>query len=142
MIGSATANAIVAVVEATINVAIGDVLYVIEAGVGQTCNVDRTNCVEGIDDARVSNLGITHAFWADSASARLRNDAGRAIGTPQPSPDRIADQPVTCVDVPVAGGTITYCALDAGPLARYRGADVLIELTSFTPGSAASTNDV
>jgi hypothetical protein len=138
MIGSATAPATVTVIGNAIAIAIRDVLYVIEDGVGQTCALDRTNCTEGIDDARVSDLSITHAFWADSASARLRNDAGRTIGTPQPLPDRIADQPATCVDVPVAGGSIVYCALDAGPLARYRGADTTIELTSFTPGGVTS----
>ena len=137
MIGSATATATVAVASNSITIAIRDALYVIEGGVGQTCAPDRTTCTDGIDDARVSDLSITHAFWADSASARLRNDAGRSIGTPQPLPDRIADQPVTCVDVPVAGGSILYCALDMGPLARYRGADTTIELTSFTPGNGA-----
>jgi len=137
MIGSATASATVAVAAASITIAIRDALYVIEGGVAQTCAPDRTNCTDGIDDARVSDLSITHAFWADSASARLRNDAGRSIGTPQPLPDRIADQPATCVDVPVAGGSIVYCALDVGPLARYRGADTTIELTSFTPGNGA-----
>ena len=137
MIGSATATATVAVAANSITIAIRDALYVIEGGVGQTCAPDRTNCTDGIDDARVSDLSITHAFWADSPSARLRNDAGRTIGTPQPLPDRIADQPATCVDVPVAGGSIVYCALDVGPLARYRGADTTIELTSFTPGNVA-----
>lgn len=137
MIGSATATATVAVAANSITIAIRDALYVIEGGVGQTCAPDRTNCTDGIDDARVSDLSITHAFWADSPSARLRNDAGRTIGTPQPLPDRIADQPATCVDVPVAGGSIVYCALDVGPLARYRGADTTIELTSFTPGNGA-----
>lgn len=135
MIGSATASATVVARPNSITIAIRDVLYVIEGGVGQTCAADRTSCTEGIDDARVSDLSITHAFWADSAAARLRNDAGRSIGNPQPLPDQIADQPATCVNVPVAGGTIVYCALDAGPLARYRGADTTIELTSFTPGA-------
>lgn len=135
MIGSATANATVVVTGDAINITIRDVLYVIESGVGQTCAADRTNCSDGINDAFVSDLSITHAFWADSAAARLRNDAGRTIGTPQTSTALVADQPTTCVDVPVAGGMILYCALDVGPLARYRGADVVIDLTSFVPGS-------
>ncbi|HUF99453.1 MAG TPA: hypothetical protein VMM60_15090, partial [Ilumatobacter sp.] len=121
----------------TTAITVGQVLYVIDSGVGQTCNIDRTQCEPGVNDARVSDLSITHAFWADSAAARLRNDAGRTIGTPQAQPETVADQPTTCVDIPVAGGTIVYCALEAGPLARYRGADTTIELTSFTAGAVA-----
>lgn len=141
MVGSPTVDAVVTTNGTSATIAVGQVLYVIDSDVGETCNLDRTECESGINDARVSDLSITHAFWADSAAARLRNDAGRAIGTPQSTPQSIADQPATCVDVPVAGGTIVYCALEAGPLASYRGADTTIELTSFTPGADVAPND-
>ncbi len=134
-VGTEPVRATVANTFERVEIVIGEVLYVVDASAGETCDADRSNCVSGVDDARISNLGITHAFWADSAAARLRTDAGRAIGNPQSQPDTIADQPAECVAVPVAGGTIEYCALEAGPLARYRGADATIELTSFTAGT-------
>ena len=54
--------------------------------------------------------------------------------------DTIASRQATCADVFVAAprdvggvGSVTYCAVDDGILARYFGADVSIELTAFAP---------
>jgi hypothetical protein len=76
---------------------------------------------------------VTNRFWGPSFASRLRLDASRNTADGIGTTATIAGQPATCVDVAVVGGTVTYCALDAGPLARYFGADVSIELTSFSP---------
>ena len=74
--------------------------------------------------------------WMESPSFadRLHVDANRNIGPAEGRLDTIAGQPAACADVPVVGGTVSYCALDAGVVGRYLGADVTIELTSFSTG--------
>lgn len=111
-------------------VTIGAVEFLIDGSVTRTCVAD--DCVDVIDDARVSDLNITHRFWGESFAARLELDATRNLRDGQGRIDTIAGQPATCVDIEVVGGTPTYCAIDAGVLARYFGADVSIELTSFS----------
>ena len=118
-------------------VTIGDVVYSSDGTTSRTCVASTSECVNGLDDARVSNLSITHAFWSDSIAARLRTDAGRTLAPSAVRPDTIAGRPSTCADLQLPTlngvGTSTYCAADEGVLARYSGADVTIELTSFAP---------
>jgi hypothetical protein len=40
---------------------------------------------------------------------------------------------VSCVDVPVTGGTKQYCVFDDGALARFVGADVTVDVTGYRP---------
>jgi hypothetical protein len=86
-----------------------------------------------INDARVSDIQITHDFYGSSFARRLRVDAGRSLSPARGYAADIGGQPATCADVPVSGGTKVYCALDAGPLGRYDGNDVLIELVTLNP---------
>ena len=102
-------------------------------------NVERM--LEFIDDAAVSDLNITNQFWGDAFAARLRLDASRRVGFTEGETAEIAGLPASCVRIPLPGTGETaphveYCALDRGPLARYFGADVSIELTSYTPDAA------
>ena len=113
-------------------ITIGDVDYLIDRGAGRTCRLDGGGCVDLLDDALVSDLNITHRFWSDGIAARLAIDAARRVGFSEGHTETIADRPAACADVPVLGGVVVYCALDAGILARYFNADVSIELTSFT----------
>lgn len=113
-------------------ITIGDVEYLTDSGTSQTCdNIDNT-CIGFIDDARISNLNLTHLFWGGSFANRLKLDASRNLTAATGHVETIAEHPASCADVTVVGGTLVYCALDAGVLARYFGADVTIELTSFS----------
>lgn len=113
-------------------ITIGNVDFIIDRESSRTCRLDEQICVDSIDDARISDLNVTHRFWSDGIAARLSIDAARRVGFSEGHLETIAGRPAACADVPVLGGTVVYCALDAGVLARYFNADVSIELTSFT----------
>lgn len=109
--------------------------YVTEDGEQRTCAGGQADCVAGHDEARISNLAVTSTFWGPSIAQKLRVDAGRNVADAEASTTEIAGYPAACAAVPVGTGTVVtveYCALDAGPLAAYRGADVVIELVSFS----------
>lgn len=117
-------------------VTIGDVDYLTDGSVTRTCSNDDRGCVDFLDDARVSDLNVTHRFWGDAFATRLELDASRRIGFSEPANETIAGAPAVCVTIKVPSssslpGSVEYCALDAGPLARYLGADVRIELVGF-----------
>jgi hypothetical protein len=111
-------------------VTIGDIEFATDGETAQTCV--RGTCVDFIDDARVSDLNLTHLFWGSSFRSRLELDSARNLADGHGSIETIAGRPSVCVELPVIGGNVSYCALDAGILARYFGADVSIELTSFS----------
>ena len=113
-------------------ITVGNIDYFLERGAGRTCRIDDNTCSDLIDDALISDLNITHRFWSDGIAARLSIDAARRVGFSEGHTETIAGRPAVCADVPVLGGVVVYCALDAGILARYFNADVSIELTSFT----------
>lgn len=141
----AITTAVVRQLDGRRRVTIGDVDYLIDAGMSRTCRLDSTECDEFANDALVSDLNLTHRFWSDGIAARLMVDASRRIGFSEGRTDTIAGRAAACVDMPVLGGSVVYCALDAGVLARYFNADVSIELTSFTdevdPASFVAATD-
>ena len=110
-------------------VQIGNVIYRVENSLATTCENATSGCVEFTDDARVSNLNVTSNFWGAAFATRLTNDSSRRIGSTAGHAETIAGFPAVCVDIPPSA---SYCALDSGILARYIGADVTIELTSYT----------
>ncbi len=127
-----TTVAIVRQLDDTRRVTIGDVDYLTDGGASRTCRRATGDCVDGLDDALISDLNITNRFWSDSIASRLTVDAARRVGFSEGHTETIAGQPAACADVPVLGGVVVYCALDAGVLARFFNADVSIELTSFS----------
>jgi hypothetical protein len=118
-------------------VTIGDVDYFTDGTTSRTCAVGGTDCVDSIDEARISNLSVTSKFWGPSVVSKLELDSARSVDATTGRTDTIANRPATCADVHVPSidgvGSVTYCAVDDGVLARYFGADVSIELTSFVP---------
>lgn len=114
-------------------ITIGDVRYVITGESGITCDLTSGECEASINEARISNLQLTHDFYASAFATRLRVDADRRIQDPTPYTEELAGQEATCVLVPVTGGEKTYCALDSGALARYLGPDVDIRLVGLSP---------
>ena len=115
------------------SITINDVRFLDGSGTAATCNLTTAECEAVINDARVSDIQITHDFYGSSFARRLRVDAGRSLAPARGYTETIGGQPSTCADVPVSGGTKVYCALDSGPLARYDGNDVLIELVALNP---------
>ena len=114
------------------SITINDVRFLYDDAAVATCDLTAAECEATINDARVSNVSIGHEFYGQSFAQRLRVDASRRVGEPTGSTITQADQQALCVDVPITGGTVSYCALDNGALARYDGADLFIEMTTVS----------
>ena len=113
-------------------ITIGRTRFIINGSDTATCDLDAGTCSDSIDLQRISNLQLTADFYDASAAARLRRDTELRAGPTEASTETIAGQAATCVAIPVTGGKSTYCALNAGPLARYDGADLSIDLTDYS----------
>lgn len=109
------------------------VRFIENAGEELTCDLIAGECETSLNDARISDTQLPHTFYGPAFASRLRADADRRISDPEAYTKNIAGQPAECVDIVVAGGTKTYCALASGPLAQFIGADVTIDLTSYSP---------
>ena len=117
------------------------VQFLIDGEDERTCDLLTDLCEVSLNDARISDTQLSHTFYGPAFSRRLAADATRRIGDPVLYDKSIAGQMATCVDVDVSGGTKTYCALPSGPLAQFIGADVSIELTSYSPQPDLSVFD-
>lgn len=123
---------VVQATDARRSVTVNDVRFIDDASQPATCDLSTGECEASINDARISDIGVTHRFYAEDFARRLRVDANRRIGEPVAHSTITAGVAALCVDVPVSGGVKTYCALDSGPLARFDGNDLLIELTDYS----------
>jgi hypothetical protein len=132
--GNTTRPATVGVSPGRRSVTVGDVRFITINGTSQTCILDKSDpCSSTIDPQRISDVQITPDFYAVDAAKRLRRSAIARIGTPIAHLETYAGQQATCVDVPVPGGTSTFCALTKGPLARLDDGAVTINLTQYAP---------
>jgi hypothetical protein len=95
--------------------------------------VAAATCTPVLNAAAVSDTGVTPEFVFGDIAKRLRRDANARIAPATVSTVEIAGQQATCVDVALSGGTKQYCALANGVLARFLGADVTVDLTSYQP---------
>ena len=112
---------------------VDDVRYVTDSTGTRTCSVAAGTCAPVLNAAAVSDTGVTPDFVFGDIAKRLRRDANARIGPTVLSTVDVAGQQATCVDVALSGGTKQYCALADGVLARFVGADVTVDLTSYQP---------
>jgi hypothetical protein len=137
--GNTTHPALVVLDPGKRSVTIGNTVYIQTETIAVTCTKDLSvPCVEGFDPQRISDTGITVDFYAADTAKRLRRDATAKVGPAVAHQDSVAGQTVTCVDVPVSGGTAVYCALPDGLLAKLDDGDVAVTLTMF--GETADPN--
>jgi hypothetical protein len=116
------------------SVTVGDVRFLQAVDQpNRTCNLAAQTCEDSIVEARTSDVGVTSTFFAATPARRLRVAATRKSGPTTASTRTISGQRATCVQVPFAGGSETYCALDDGTVALWDGADLHVEMTNFSP---------
>lgn len=131
--GNITNSAAVVVDAGNRSVTIANVRYIETPTANSTCSADGSvPCAQGLDPSRVSDIGVTIDFYSTEAATRLRRDARAKIAPSTAHAETIAEQPATCVDVPLPGGTAVYCALDNGMVAKLDDGDVAVNLTSLT----------
>jgi hypothetical protein len=114
------------------SITVNQVRYVNGPGITATCDLTTGECEASTNDARTSDVQVSHDFYGASIARRLRVDAGRKIDNATGYQETIAGRTATCADVPVSGGIKKYCALDSGVLARYDGPDLVVELTTIS----------
>jgi hypothetical protein len=137
--GNFTNQAVVVLDAGSRSVTISNVRYIQTPGGDETCSEDGSiPCQTGLDASRVSDVGVTIDFYSKEAATRLRRDARAVIAPTTSHVETIAEQPATCVDVPLAGGVAVYCALDNGLAARIDDGDVAVNLTAFGPAADPS----
>ncbi len=136
--GNATHTAMVVLSPGKRSVTIDNTHYVQTESVAATCTIEPVACVNGFDATRISDTGVTYDFYAAAAAKKLRRSAAAKIGPAIASTQSIAQQNATCVDVPVSGGTLVYCALDSGLLAKQDDGAVLVTVTLFAATADAN----
>lgn len=114
------------------SVTIGDVRF-LSNGEARTCQLATGTCVDGIDEAEVSDTAVTSGFYNSSPAQVLRVSLARATGEPVASSQTVGEHPVTCVTVPAGQGEELTCATPEGLVAVWDTAFVHVTLDGLTP---------
>jgi hypothetical protein len=115
------------------SVTVGSVRIITINGTSTTCLfAGAASCTAGSDVARLSDTGVTTPeFYASDAARKLRRDATSVVSPPTASTKVMAGQTATCVAVPLAAGTASFCALPDGIVAEQDDGSLRLALTSF-----------
>jgi hypothetical protein len=109
------------------SVTIGNIRFLTD-GDRQTCDLDTGQCESGIQEARVSDTGLTSQFSAASPARQLRVSLTRRTRDPSSQSPTADQSSAVCVVVPVGDGEEQTCALPEGVIGTWRTAAVDVHL--------------
>lgn len=133
-LGGSTTEAVVAREPGRRSISAAGIRFIEEGNTRLTCRLGSGEpCADGWQSQLVSDSIINPDFSGDAAVRRLRRDAAASIAPTTLEAATVADQPAQCVTIQVPGGTVQYCALSNGVLARIIDSDITIDLTSYSP---------
>jgi hypothetical protein len=125
--GGTSTKAIVARSGDRRSVTIGNVRFLTD-GEQRTCNLDTGECESGIQEARVSDTGLTSQFSAGSPARQLRVSLSRRTQEPSTEQLTTGQADAVCVVVPVGDGDEQTCAMPQGVIGAWRTAAVDVQL--------------
>ncbi|MCB0956843.1 MAG: hypothetical protein KDB06_10795 [Ilumatobacter sp.] len=119
-------------------VTLGSAVFRDTAAGQQTCSTDESRpCEDGLLAQRASDTTLSIDFYGADMAVRIRRKAAAIVGPATAHNETFAQQPATCVDLPLSDGInqfiAVYCVMDNGMVAMVDDSDVLIELTMFAP---------
>jgi hypothetical protein len=138
-LGSSTTEVVVAREPGRRSISANGIRFIEEDSTRQTCRLGTGEpCEPEWQSQLVSDSIINPDFSGNAAVRRLRRDAAASIAPTTLEAASFAGQPAQCVTIQVPGGTVQYCALDTGVLARIVDSDITVDLTSIAPATDAA----
>lgn len=140
-LGSLSAEAVVAQQPPRTTVKVRDVVFVYGDD-EVTCPIEGDTCAEGLEEQRLSDLGITTHFFSESPATQIRVSMARRTGEPAITSEPVGPITADCVSINVGVGTEKYCVTTDGIAALIDRADVHIEVTAYSTNPDPSLLDV
>lgn len=132
-LGGTTTEAVVVREPGRQSISANGIRFLEDNGQRQTCKMGSGEpCEAEWQSQYVSDSILNPDFAGDAAARRLRRDAAASISPTVLEDATIAGQPVQCVTIGVPGGSVQYCVMANGVVARIIDSDVTVELTSYT----------